>query len=81
MFDSTEWVGYLAMAFLVISFLPTQLNQVRILNLIGCIFFVIYGYLLGWRWPIIISNGLIAIIQLYHLLKSKSTKTNTHATK
>lgn len=74
MANSTEWVGYLAMAFLVISFIPTKLNQVRILNLAGCIFFVLYGYLLGWRWPIIISNGLVAIIQVYHLIKSLNTK-------
>lgn len=69
--DSTEIFGYLAMTMLVISFIPKQLKLIRILNLIGCVFFVIYGALLGWKWPIIISNGLIAAIQAYHLLFSR----------
>ncbi len=63
----TEIIGYLAMAMLVISFIPKQLNLIRALNLTGCILFVIYGILLGWKWPIVISNGLIAVIQVYYL--------------
>lgn len=64
----TEVFGYLAMALLVVSFIPRQLKLIRVLNLVGCIFFVIYGIMLGWKWPIIISNGLIAFIQAYHLI-------------
>lgn len=59
------------MAMLVVSFIPKQLKLIRILNLIGCIAFVTYGIFLGWKFPIIISNGLIAIIQIFHLLKRK----------
>ena len=70
---TTEIFGYIAMAMLVISFIPKQLKLIRLLNLIGCIFFVIYGILLGWKWPIIISNGLIAVIQAYHLLSARKT--------
>ena len=66
--NSTEVFGYMAMALLVISFIPRQLKLIRVLNLVGCIFFVIYGIMLGWKWPIIISNGLIALIQAYHLI-------------
>ncbi|MCF3107751.1 uroporphyrinogen decarboxylase [Niabella sp. CC-SYL272] len=69
--DPVEYIGYLAMALLVISFIPKQLKAIRIINFSGCIFFVIYGVLLGWKWPIIISNGLIAVIQLYHLFVKK----------
>ncbi len=68
---TTEIFGYLAMAMLVVSFIPKKLRLIRILNLIGCIFFVVYGVLLGWKWPIIISNGLVAVIQAYHLLNEK----------
>ncbi len=64
---SVETVGFIAMFLLVISFIPKKLGLIRIINMVGCIFFVLYGILLGWKWPIIISNGLIACIQLYHL--------------
>ena len=69
-----EIVGYLAMAFLVVSFIPRQLKVVRIINLVGCIFFVAYGILLGWKMPIIISNGLVGIVQIYHLLFPRKIK-------
>jgi uncharacterized protein with PQ loop repeat len=68
---NVELVGYLAMVILVISFLPKNLKWIRIINFIGCVVFVLYGILLGWKYPLIISNGIIAIIQIYHLLKSK----------
>ncbi len=63
-----EIIGYFAMTFLVLSFIPKQVQLIRIINLIGCLFFVAYGILLGWKFPIIISNGLVAVIQVYHLL-------------
>lgn len=69
-----EVIGYFAMTFLVLSFIPKQVKPIRIINLIGCLFFVAYGILLGWKFPIIISNGLIAVIQIYHLLFVKEKK-------
>lgn len=63
-----EIIGYFAMTFLVLSFIPKQIKIIRIINLVGCLFFVLYGILLGWKFPIIISNGLVAIIQMYHLI-------------
>lgn len=70
-----EMVGYIAMALLVVSFIPKQLGIIRIINFLGCLFFVTYGILLGWKWPIIISNGLVALIQLYHLLLKRRETT------
>lgn len=66
--DTTEIVGYFAMTLLVISFLPKNIITIRAINMIGCLCFVLYGIMLGWKWPLIFSNGLIAIIQAYHLL-------------
>ncbi len=68
----TELIGYLAMAFLVVSFLPKKIRRIRIINFIGCTFFVLYGILLGWKWPLIVSNGLIALIQIYYLFIAKN---------
>lgn len=69
--DTTEIVGYMATVFLVISFLPRNVRSIRIINFFACLVFVVYGVLLGLKWPIIISNGLIALIQLYHLFFNK----------
>jgi uncharacterized protein with PQ loop repeat len=72
--DTTETIGYLATVLLVISFLPRNVKYIRSINFFACIAFVIYGVLLGLKWPIIISNGLIALIQLYHLIFNKKSK-------
>jgi uncharacterized protein with PQ loop repeat len=73
----TEIIGYLAMGMLIVSFIPKQLRLIRILNLTGCVFFVAYGILLGWKLPIVISNSLVAVIQLYHLLLIKKPAEKT----
>lgn len=77
--NAVEVVGYMAMAILVVSFIPGELRWVRIINFAGCVLFVIYGILLGWKYPLIISNGIIALIQVYHLLsKKKPAKKENH---
>lgn len=72
--NTVEIVGYVAMVILVVSFIPKNLKWIRWINLIGCLTFVAYGILLGWKYPLIISNGLIAVIQIYHLLKPQNAK-------
>lgn len=67
--EVTEYVGYAASIFVVASFLMKDLKKVRVVNLIGCICFVIYGYYNGMLWPIIIPNAILAFIQIYHILK------------
>ncbi|GGG54811.1 uroporphyrinogen decarboxylase [Bizionia arctica] len=70
--EFTEWVGYAAMAVLLISFTMKDVKKLRIINTIGCILFVTYGFMLQTSWPIIISNGAIACINLYYLVLKKS---------
>ncbi len=71
MIDTTEIIGYVAMTFLVVSFIPKQIRKVRMINLIACVIFIAYGVMLGMKWPIVISNGLVGIIQMYHLFLAK----------
>lgn len=66
-----EYVGYLSMAVVLISFTMKNVSTLRIINTIGCILFVIYGIMLSSK-PIIITNTAIAIINLYYLLIKKS---------
>lgn len=69
--DSTEVIGYVATIILVLSFLPRNIKYIRSINFFACALFVVYGILLGFKWPIILSNGAIALIQLYYLYFSR----------
>lgn len=67
----TEYIGYLASAFVAISFLLKDLRKIRVVNLIGCLLFVGYGFLIN-SIPIIITNVLISIFQIYYLFFYKT---------
>ncbi|MGC1205882.1 MAG: uroporphyrinogen decarboxylase [Flavobacteriaceae bacterium] len=68
----TEWVGYTAMATVLVSFLMKSVTRLRIVNSFGCLLFVFYGIVLTpISKPIIITNVAIFCINLYYLLKVK----------
>lgn len=68
-FPITETVGYLASVGVLVSFLMKGIKMLRIVNIIGCSFFVVYGILLSYSFPIIITNTIIIIINIYYLRK------------
>lgn len=64
-----EWIGYAAMATVLISFLMKSITKLRIVNSFGSLLFVFYGFLLlPISKPIIITNIIIFFINLYYLL-------------
>ena len=69
--ELTEWVGYLAMTVLLISFTMKNVTKLRIINSVGCFFFVIYGSLIS-QYPIVITNVTIILINFYYLTLKKS---------
>ena len=71
--DLTQIVGYLGSLVLVVSFMLKNITHIRIVNLIGCILFAVYGVMLGMLWPIIIPNATIALVQIYYLFFSKKS--------
>lgn len=62
-----EWIGYAASIFIVLSFMVNQLKIVRVINMVGCLCFVIYGSYFE-VWPVVIPNAILIFIQLYFLL-------------
>lgn len=68
---STEWVGYLASLLLMVSFLMKNVNTLRIVNSLGCIAFIVYGFLLVTSWPVIITNAFILGANIYYLFLRK----------
>lgn len=68
----TDSIGYLASILLMISFTLKKIKALRIVNTIGCSFFVIYGLMLSTAWPIVITNSFIVLVNFYHLLKKET---------
>lgn len=68
--NSTEYIGYIASAIVLLSFLMRKMIYLRIVNTIGCAFFILYGILLG-SIPVIITNVAIVIINIYYLTRTK----------
>jgi len=70
--SGTEWIGYLASLFVLLSFLMKNIITLRYVNSVGCLFFVIYGILID-SWPIIITNAAIVSVNIYYLFINKKT--------
>ncbi|MBW7870879.1 MAG: uroporphyrinogen decarboxylase [Flavobacteriia bacterium] len=70
-----EWIGYSASIFIVLSFVINQLRIIRIINMLGCICFVIYGIYFK-AWPVVIPNAMVVFIQLYYLLHKDKQNAN-----
>lgn len=69
---TTDIVGYLASITLLISFLMRDIKKLRIINSIGCALFVLYGFMLHYSFPIIITNTTIIIINLVSLYNMRN---------
>ncbi len=63
-----ELVGYLASALIVASLAMRSVVKLRTVSLIGSLVFVAYGLLIQ-AWPIVISNAIIACINVWYLRK------------
>jgi len=71
----TEWIGYLASLAVLVSFTMKDLKNLRMINAVGCLLFVAYGFLmptLRVGLPIIITNLAILGINIYHLTIRKN---------
>ena len=72
--SNPEIYGYIASAGVLVSFLMKDLFHLRLVNIFGCSFFVVYGVMLHTSWPIIFTNVAIILINLYYLLSSGGEK-------
>ncbi|MEO6683612.1 MAG: hypothetical protein ABIN48_12390 [Ginsengibacter sp.] len=69
----SQSIGYLATLFLGISLMTKNSLRFRWINASGCLSFVVYGIMIG-EIPIIISNFLLLVINIYFLIKLYRTK-------
>ena len=66
-----EWIGYAASAFILLSMLMTSIVRLRLINLVGCFLFVVYGLLIE-AYPVALMNLFIAIVNIYYIIKIRS---------
>ena len=73
-----ELLGYVASALVVASLAMRSVVRLRVLSLIGALAFVGYGVLTG-TWPVVVANAVIAVINIAHLRRELSTRTDMAA--
>ena len=67
--EIASYIGYLASVFIVLSFVFRNLMTVRLINLIGCICFVMYGFFIAKEplYPVIIPNAILSLSKIISL--------------
>ena len=63
-----EWLGLIASAFILISFLTSNQIKTRIINSIGCIVFVVYGFLLP-TYSTALMNAAMLVVHAVFIIK------------
>jgi 4-amino-4-deoxy-L-arabinose transferase-like glycosyltransferase len=67
----TEILGWVATALVLLSFTIQDMRRLRLVNMLGCILWIGYGFILMIK-PVIFVNVSILIIHSYWLIKNKS---------
>lgn len=73
--DMVEILGYAASIMVAISLTMKDIVKLRVLNFIGCALFTAYGLMID-AWPVVVTNGFIACVNVYFLAKMQSEKKN-----
>jgi len=72
-----EIIGYIASVLVAISLTMSSILRLRIINLIGAVFFTAYGLLIR-AYPVAAVNFFIVLIDLYYLYQMLSTREFFH---
>jgi hypothetical protein len=69
------YIGYLASVFLIISLSISGDLKLRIFNSLGCLCFIVYGFIFN-AWPVILTNAILLVINLFYIRKLYQHKEN-----
>ena len=75
-----EIIGYTGTALVLLSMMMTSVAWLRIFNISGSVFSMIYGSLCG-TWPVFLLNLCMIIINLVQLIWLKKKKEERYETK
>lgn len=67
-FLAREWVGLLASIFVLVSFLFSNELKTRLINFVGCVIWVIYGFVAG-AYSTSFMNAALIIVHIVKLTK------------
>lgn len=67
-FFQNEWLGLIASAFILVSFLTRNQTKTRLINMVGCVAFVVYGFLIK-AYSTSIMNGALFVVHIVYLTK------------
>ena len=65
-----DLLGYIGIVVVLIAFMMTDMTKLRIVNIVACSIYVVYGCLIHSK-PTIILNVLVILLNLYFLFKNK----------
>ena len=68
-----ELVGYAASVLIAVSLMMSSIKRLRLINLVGAAGFAIYGLLIH-AYPVAVLNGVIALVNIYHLRRLLNAK-------
>jgi hypothetical protein len=68
-----EYFGYIGSFFVALSLLMSNVYKLRIINFIGAIIFVIYGYIIKAN-AVWLVNFFIACVDFYYIIQLKTSK-------
>jgi len=72
-FQLVEILGYIASALVAVSLMMKAIIKLRIINLIGSVFFSVYGIIIV-AYPVACVNGFVAFINIYYLFEIFTAK-------
>jgi len=72
-FNMVEILGYASSVMVAISLMMKDIVLLRVLNFIGCALFTAYGLAID-AMPVVVTNGFIACVNVYFLMKMYSEK-------
>lgn len=64
-----EIVGYIATFLVMMSFVMKDVTRLRVINALGCMVWIVYGFMLESN-PVIVTNVGILAINAGHLLRT-----------
>ena len=73
-----EWIGIAATCLVLISFMQKSEANIRKINMVGSVLFVIYGVLIN-SLSVWLLNGICILVNLYKLLKNRQRVRAEHA--
>lgn len=61
-----EILGTLASVIILISFMMKDVVKIRLINILGSICFIIYGFFIS-SFSVLLLNGILILVHIYYL--------------